>query len=405
MKGQRSINFVFSANHDGSITRLVAAYANQLASRGWHVFVSYPIVGWWDFHLWTLDRLPLKKSRWLALKYYLLLLRPIIATFVKIAIGKLPWQWYGKLHHNLSEDVHLIRYLIQPSNRSMPDADFTVTMQNYLMPHLLCLSDRCGKPIGAIHSDYVATQEQTDSAQSFRDWWKHVNLLERQLDVPIFCSSKVSMDSAQALGIDTDTVINNGVDLDFFRDSERRGEIRPLNITLYCDPRPVKGAKYGCEAVKRLRAELDGMDISYRCFPGYGPDWAETAPDTYQLFDRDFGYLHGEQLVEMYQSTDIFISPSIFEGFSLALIEAMACGCALVTNMVSGVDEFGEHGVNCMISEPKDVDKMVENIRLLVVDSEMRDRIREQGIEVAQRYSWEILATKLIEFLDRSAEN
>jgi glycosyltransferase involved in cell wall biosynthesis len=131
-----------------------------------------------------------------------------------------------------------------------------------------------------------------------------------------------------------------------------------------------------------------------------GTSWETDDPEAYALFDRDFGYLSGDRVVEAYESTDIFISPSLCDGFSMVLIEAMASGCAVVTTVVGIAEEICEHGKNCMLSKPRDVDKMVKNVRSLIDDTQLRDSIRESGLDTARDFSWEASSDSLLRVLN-----
>ena len=102
----------------------------------------------------------------------------------------------------------------------------------------------------------------------------------------------------------------------------------------------------------------------------------------------------------MFQQTDVFIYPSLYEGFPAVPLEAMACGCALATTLVSGVEEYAAHGENCMTAAPGDVEAMFRNVQSLILDTNLRDRVREGGLRAAGRYSWKAATDRLVEFLN-----
>jgi glycosyltransferase involved in cell wall biosynthesis len=169
-------------------------------------------------------------------------------------------------------------------------------------------------------------------------------------------------------------------------------------VTLFTHDHPQKGQDFGCAAVRRVR-ELLGHPVTHkdvRFFSAGG----NVKPEHRALFDGHYGYLTGRNYVRMFQETDVFIFPSLYEGFPAVPLEAMASGCALVTTRVSGVEEYAVHGKNCMTCLPGEVERMAENILALIEDTALRDTLRENGLRVASNYSWESATDQLVAFLE-----
>lgn len=396
---RKTVNFIVAANNAGSITRLVTAYANSLISKGFNVIISYPVVNHWDFHVWQLDReYPRKNNPTKIFQYYFDLIKPILKRVARILVRRKSIKWCAKMY-KIDKRIILNRYFLLPSNRNMPEADFMMVMgQEYLIPRLLRLKGSKGKIVAGIHLDYMAAT--ADPAMG--KWWDRVVSINKEISVPRFASSNRAKLNARRLGIDVaDTVIHNGVNINEFTDGRRRGKLTPLNITLYCDPRPQKGTEFGYLVVDRLRRELKDGAIIFRRL-GNVTQELDKNEKFKKLFDINLGYLTGGNYIKAYQETDILIYPSLYEGFSLAIVHAMACGCALVATRVSGLEEFGLHRESCMISEPKDIEAMVENVKILINEHVLRDKIRENALRTVKRYSWDKSAEKLIDFLEEN---
>ncbi len=111
--------------------------------------------------------------------------------------------------------------------------------------------------------------------------------------------------------------------------------------------------------------------------------------DTINLGDRIVcaGYLasHAE-LPTWYSAADAFVFPSFYEGFGLPVLEALTCGCPVITSDNSSLPEVvGEAALQV---NPRDEDGLAEQIRRVALDAELRKRLAAQGIVQAQRFSW-----------------
>jgi hypothetical protein len=118
-----------------------------------------------------------------------------------------------------------------------------------------------------------------------------------------------------------------------------------------------------------------------------------------KLFDHNYGYLHGEEYVKAIQESDIFVYPSLYDGFPAPPLEALACGSALVTTAVEGVTEYAVDGENCLLCKPGNAVMMRDNVIRLVHDATLRERLRSNGPKTAKAYSVERSARQLLEFL------
>ncbi len=103
------------------------------------------------------------------------------------------------------------------------------------------------------------------------------------------------------------------------------------------------------------------------------------------------GHLPDDDLRALYSSCRVFVYPSLYEGFGLPLLEAMACGAPVVTSRIpSIVETVGE--VARLIS-PTDVDDLARGITALLDDASEREHRSASGITHANKFSWERTAT------------
>ena len=384
------IHFLMAANNSSSQTRVTVEYANALVRQRHEMTVSVPRFDFLDYVLWRLRREgPFWRRPLWTLRQWLSWWAIPLA---KAVISRRPW--FGQTGHTLDPRVRVNRFLLLPARRNLPDADFLIAFQCYLLGRLVRLPAEKGKVVGSIRLDYAAGMK--DSDPTVAQWRGYCNSFYQRLSVPLFAVSRRSAESARSMGIPVRAVIQNGINTEEFRDGGRRGAREPLRVTLFTNEHPQKGQEVGAEAVRRLRVICAGRQVRFGAVRG-------RLHEEYRgLFDDNHGYLTGQRYVRVFQESDIFIYPSRYEGFPAVPLEAMACGCALATTRVSGVEEYAMHEKNCMVSEPGDAEGIVRNVQRLIEDARLRDELRGNGILTARRYSWEAAAERLVEFLSGS---
>ena len=106
-----------------------------------------------------------------------------------------------------------------------------------------------------------------------------------------------------------------------------------------------------------------------------------------------------EDIARVYQESDIFISTSWWEGFGLPPLEAMACGCTVITSKSGGVNEFAVDGMNCLMYEPKNENQLLEKLDMALSDIEIRKKLSMNAIETAKRFDWHKSTEQLINIL------
>lgn len=93
-----------------------------------------------------------------------------------------------------------------------------------------------------------------------------------------------------------------------------------------------------------------------------------------------------EQLAALFRGSVALVFPSLYEGFGLPPVEAMACGVPVLTsNLCSLPEVVGDAG---MLIDPCDVEAIANGMRLLVNDSDLRETLRQKGLVRASQYTW-----------------
>ena len=102
---------------------------------------------------------------------------------------------------------------------------------------------------------------------------------------------------------------------------------------------------------------------------------------------RFLGYLPDHTLAILYRLATVFVFPSLYEGFGLPPLEAMASGTPVVTSNVSSLPEVA--GDAAVLVDPYDVDSIVDGLRRVVGDRALAADLRRRGLERAREFSWE----------------
>lgn len=110
------------------------------------------------------------------------------------------------------------------------------------------------------------------------------------------------------------------------------------------------------------------------------------------------GVVPRDELTSFMAELDIFVMPSLQEGFGIALVEAMAHGKAVIASNVGGMAATVDHGVNGLLVPPADSRALAEAILLLVRDGGLRRRLGEQARrDYEERYAPSVVIEKLLD--------
>ena len=106
------------------------------------------------------------------------------------------------------------------------------------------------------------------------------------------------------------------------------------------------------------------------------------------------GFVPDEDLPAFYTAADLFVLPSLYEGFGLPVLEAMACGAPVVTSNASSLPEVaGEAGI---LVDPNDVRDLVRGIEQVLADEGKRKEMQVKGLQQAARFSWDRAARETL---------
>ena len=110
------------------------------------------------------------------------------------------------------------------------------------------------------------------------------------------------------------------------------------------------------------------------------------------------GYLSEVKLRDLYAGAACFLLPSLYEGFGLPVLEAMACGTPVIASGSSSLPEVA--GDAALIVDPHDAIALSEAIYRVLTDRELRDDLRKRGLRRASGFSWRRTAEQMSRLLD-----
>lgn len=175
------------------------------------------------------------------------------------------------------------------------------------------------------------------------------------------------------------TLVSNGIDDTVFYDQEKPRV--PHSITFHYRSQQHKGCKYAFETIKLLEKRYPDLKVNivsseYRKFE-LQSNWKYY----FNASPREISAINNE--------SEVFICSTIDEGFGLPGLEAMACGCALVSTDYIGVHEYAINGVNALLSPVKDAETMADNVTRLFDDDVLRGKITRAGVATGREKSFE----------------
>lgn len=109
---------------------------------------------------------------------------------------------------------------------------------------------------------------------------------------------------------------------------------------------------------------------------------------------RFLGFVPDEDLPALYNAAEVFALPSLYEGFGLPVLEALACGTPVVTSNVSSLPEVA--GDAALLVSPHDVEGLTQALYRALTDPELRTRLRERGLTQARKFTWQQTAETVL---------
>ena len=218
----------------------------------------------------------------------------------------------------------------------------------------------------------------------------------------VFSNSQYIADYARSRSARLARIIicHPGVDIPIENSKSEKGSDHFLEMLAVGEcTEPRKGIKYLLEAL----AHLSDIPIKLHLAGGYSMESHHYKVLRNILEDHHLnenvifhGFLDRENLNRLYRKSDIFVMPSLSEGYGLALAEALSFGLPIVASNVAAIPEMISDGVNGFLVSPKNPQELASAIRKMASDSALRLRFRHDNLEQARRLpTWSDFEAKL----------
>ena len=328
-------------------------------------------------------------------------------TFGEIAVGNLrerwtpiPARWFRPLEQRFE----------------LPRVEWLVGFDVFFAPNFVPPPTRTRRLVMTVHD--VAFRLFPDTApHSTRRWLARLDRALRQAAHIITVSEQTKRDLLDQYEVDESrvTAIPNGVEADLFRDVAA-GEIDAVRDHFRI-PGPYLLYLGGIEP----RKNLPRMVRSFGALPqdvrpwlvvaGWRTAWnpegwsgLQAALDELPADTRSrvviTGYVPEERKAALLAGAEALVYPSLYEGFGLQVLEAMATGTPVLTSNRSALPEVA--GDAAVLVDPTDVDAITAGMQQVLCDVRLRNDLRERGRARARGFSWEETARRTVEVLHRT---
>lgn len=187
----------------------------------------------------------------------------------------------------------------------------------------------------------------------------------------------------------------NAIDHDVFQYIVPMENRNRFSICALYSPAESKGSKYLLEAIREIRSTYPKVELSLfgTCD---GPQ--ELINEKWVTYIKDATPL---QIAELMNNSFIFVCSSVNEGFGLTAVEAMACGCALITTNHLGAEDYAKDEITALVVEKKSSKNLSDAVIRLFNDEKLAISISKQGRETALKFCWENSVEVMSSILER----
>ncbi|HLD27880.1 MAG TPA: glycosyltransferase family 4 protein [Patescibacteria group bacterium] len=203
-------------------------------------------------------------------------------------------------------------------------------------------------------------------------------------------------------------IIPNGVDLDYFKPRHKdsllmtRYKLHDKKVILFVggldSAHYFKGVNYLLKAFERLKREdVKLIIVGEGNLKSVYEDMVDSSGLNHQVIF--IGYVPDQELVKYYNLCDLLVLPSIdkSEAFGMVLLEAMACGKAVLASSLPGVRQVVEVNVNGRLFKPKDADNLASHLNRLLDDKNDLVNFGANGRKIVEKdYSWKTITETLL---------
>jgi len=222
----------------------------------------------------------------------------------------------------------------------------------------------------------------------------------------VIALTKMEAEQYKSMGVSKDKIeiVPNGIDLSKFENLPKRGEFKrkwgiddgQKTVLYLARIYKFKGLDILAEAFADLSKEIENVKLIIA-----GPDDGYLSPLKKLVTDLEIGDkvlftgpLYGEEKLRAYVDADVYVLPSVYETFPVAVLEACACGTPVIVTDRCGIADIVDNKVGYAVEYNKD---QLRNAIIKVLNNEgLRRRFGEEGKRlVRDQFSWDVVVAKV----------
>ena len=262
-------------------------------------------------------------------------------------------------------------------------------------PYDSCIAIKRGKFVATIHDVIPVLYPKANTFMPWKGLFKRIMIPNpmAQIDHVVTVSESSKRDIIERLGIAEHqiSVVYQGVELDrFFPNPISPSQPHTHKPYIFCvsGDSPNKNVSTLIQSYASLPNAIRGK---YRLLLSGNVEKSQQLHALIKKLNLEnriefTGIVSDEHLAQLYKEAAVFVFPSLYEGFGLPVLEAMACGCPVITSNTSSLPEVvGDAG---LLVDPTDPSAIKEAIEKVLTDQNLAERIRSAGIQRAQQFDW-----------------
>jgi len=199
------------------------------------------------------------------------------------------------------------------------------------------------------------------------------------------------------------SVITHGVDTDIFKPGKRDFDFRrifdlPDSYILFVGNIEKRKNLFNIiKSFEKIQQKLNEIHLVLIGKNGYGGEEIRSFIKESSAFKNiiQLDYVSNNQLPKFYQNAELFLFPSLYEGFGMIVLEALACGCPVVTSNSSALPEAGDHAV--IYVDPLNTEDIAEKVIQLIKNKKLTSQLIEKGLTWIKGFTWEQAAQRTLQ--------